>query len=689
MSLRPTYESIRILSHVAQEISSASDAQSLSDALFRVVDELIEVPYSSIFLWDFNENRLRLMANKGFSEKDRLESERTAMDRHPGWVYLNREPIHIRNMETEPVPNYVTSGIRSFTVKSRLWLPIATSDRSLGAFGFASEHVDYFTDEHKNILEMVCRLAGNIYSNIVFSEAEKKYIRSIELSMHQLREASDAQQNFVAKMSHEMRTPLNGIIGMSQLLHRTVLDEKQQKFVHIIHDQSSILMSLVNDVLDISKIQSEDFQLVKFPFALSEMLATSFESHAYQAEQKGLYLNLDIATNLPQQLIGDSLRIAQLINNLMGNAIKFTVHGGIDVRVIWNSDSASKGHLSLMVKDSGVGIAQDKLNVIFERFMQADDSVSRQFGGSGLGLFITREIIHKMGGSIRVESQPGEGSTFHVELPLEVSEVIISEIREVNTAGFFGKRALVAEDNPVNLLYLESLLVAWGMHVTPASNGIEAIEACKKTSFDIIFLDIQMPVMDGITAAKEIRNVLGVKTPVIAQSANIVQNIIDACYEAGIQDYISKPFTEDALRSKLASFFRIPIPSDSKTKSEPMHTNELNMDAIYQKGYDMTGNNPDMGNKMLTILVRELEKHIPLFSDAVAREDREALKALGHKYKSSMRLFEIHPAADLCLYLEKESLQAQDWSVIQEKYQELESMMNAIVAGIKPRLKHA
>lgn len=689
MSLRPTYESIRILSHVAQEISSASDAQSLSDALFRVVDELIEVPYSSIFLWDFNENRLRLMANKGFSEKDRLESERTAMDRHPGWVYLNREPIHIRNMETEPVPNYVTSGIRSFTVKSRLWLPIATSDRSLGAFGFASEHVDYFTDEHKNILEMVCRLAGNIYSNIVFSEAEKKYIRSIELSMNQLREASDAQQNFVAKMSHEMRTPLNGIIGMTQLLHRTVLDEKQQKFVHIIHDQSSILMSLVNDVLDISKIQSEDFQLVKFPFALSELMATSFESHAYQAEQKGLYLNLDIATNLPQQLIGDSLRIAQVINNLMGNAIKFTVHGGIDVRVIWNSDSASKGHLSLMVKDSGVGIAQDKLNVIFERFMQADDSVSRQFGGSGLGLFITREIIHKMGGSIRVESQPGEGSTFHVELPLEVSEVIISEIREVNTAGFFGKRALVAEDNPVNLLYLESLLVAWGMHVTPASNGIEAIEACKKTSFDIIFLDIQMPVMDGITAAKEIRNVLGVKTPVIAQSANIVQNIIDACYEAGIQDYISKPFTEDALRSKLASFFRIPIPSDSKTKSEPMHTNELNMDAIYQKGYDMTGNNPDMGNKMLTILVRELEKHIPLFSDAVAREDREALKALGHKYKSSMRLFEIHPAADLCLYLEKESLQAQDWSVIQEKYQELESMMNAIVAGIKPRLKHA
>ncbi|MFM7815170.1 MAG: ATP-binding protein, partial [Flavobacteriales bacterium] len=429
MSLRPTHESIRILSHVAQEISSASDAQSLSDALFRVVDELIEVPYSSIFLWDFNENRLRLMANKGFSEKDRLESERTAMDRHPGWVYLNREPIHIRNMETEPVPNYVTSGIRSFTVKSRLWLPIATSDRSLGAFGFASEHVDYFTDEHKNILEMVCRLGGNIYSNIVFSEAEKKYIRSIELSMHQLREASDAQQNFVAKMSHEMRTPLNGIIGMTQLLHRTVLDEKQQKFVHIIHDQSSILMSLVNDVLDISKIQSEDFQLVKFPFALSELMATSFESHAYQAEQKGLYLNLDIATNLPQQLIGDSLRIAQVINNLMGNAIKFTVHGGIDVRVIWNSDSASKGHLSLMVKDSGVGIAQDKLNVIFERFMQADDSVSRQFGGSGLGLFITREIIHKMGGSIRVESQPDEGSTFHVELPLEVSEVIISEIR--------------------------------------------------------------------------------------------------------------------------------------------------------------------------------------------------------------------------------------------------------------------
>lgn len=689
MSLRPKHESIRILSHVAQAISSASDAQSLSDALFRVVDELIEVPYSSIFLWDFKENRLRLMANKGFSEKDRLESERTAMDRHPGWVYLNREPIHIRNMETEAVPNYVTSGVRSFTVKCRLWLPIATTDRSLGAFGFASEHVDYFTDEHKNILEMVCRLAGNIYSNIVFSEAEKQYIKSIELSMHQLREASDAQQNFIAKMSHEMRTPLNGIVGMTHLLDRTTLEENQRKFLRIIHDQSSILMSLVNDVLDISKIQSEDFQLVRFPFEPLDMITACIESHRYQADQKGLELKSHISHELPTQLLGDSLRISQVLNNLLGNAIKFTSSGMIEVEVFWHQNAEKRGILYLRVRDSGVGIQPDKLEAIFERFVQADDSVSRQFGGSGLGLFITREIAQKMGGSIRVESEVGKGSLFIVELPLEISNAELHEIHEISTAGFHGKRALVAEDNSVNLLYLESLLSAWGMHVTAASNGAEAIEACRHAPFDVIFLDIQMPVMDGITAAKGIRGTLGLNTPIIAQSANIVQNVIDSCYEVGIQDYISKPFTEDALRTKLASLFRIPMAIESVTKPEPMHTNALNMDAIYQKGYDMTGNNPEMGNKMLTILVRELEKHIPLFADAVAQQDRETLRALGHKYKSSMRLFEIHPAADLCLFLEKEALQAADWSVIQEKYQELESMMNAIVAGIKPRLKNA
>ena len=689
MSQRPQHESITILSHVAQAIASATDAQSLSDALFRVVDELIEVPYSSIFLWDFKENRLRLMANKGFSEEDKLESERTVMERHPGWVFQNRQPIHVRNMETEKVPSYVSSGIRSFTVKSRLWLPITTTDRSLGAFGFASQQVDYFTDEHKNILEMVCRLAGNIYSNIVFAEAEKQYIKSIELSMHQLREASDAQQNFIAKMSHEMRTPLNGIVGMTQLLERTELQENQRKFVNIIHDQSTILMSLINDVLDISKIQSEDFQLVKFPFDPVETINACVESHRYQAEQKGLQLQSTIAPDIPAQLLGDSLRIAQVINNLLGNAIKFTSNGVISVTVRWEPTSEMQGRLILQVSDTGVGIDDNKLEAIFERFVQADDSVSRQFGGSGLGLFITREIVSKMDGSIRVESDLGKGSTFFVDLNLAISDVVLHEIHEVNTAGFFGKRALIAEDNSVNLLYLESLLIGWGMHVTAASNGQEAIEACHKNSFDIIFLDIQMPVMDGITAAKEMRNTLQIQTPIIAQSANIVQNVMDSCYEVGIQDYLSKPFTEDTLRTKLATLLRIPITSEPLTPKDSMESIELDMDAIYQKGYDMTGNNPVMGYKMLTILVKELEKHIPLFANAVTNQDRDGLKALGHKYKSSMRLFEIHPAADICLFLEKEALNITDWSIIEQKHQELQSMMQAIVDGIKPRLKDA
>ena len=195
--------------------------------------------------------------------------------------------------------------------------------------------------------------------------------------------------------------------------------------------------------------------------------------------------------------------------------------------------------------------------------------------------------------------------------------------------------------------------------------------------------------MDGITAAKEIRNTLQIQTPIIAQSANIVQNVMDSCYEVGIQDYISKPFTEDTLRTKLATLLPIPITSEPLTPKQPMESIELDMDAIYQKGYDMTGNNPVMGNKMLTILVKELEKHIPLFANAVSNQDRDALKALGHKYKSSMRLFEIHPAADICLFFEKEALNITDWSVIEQKHQELQSMMQAIVDGIKPRLKDA
>jgi signal transduction histidine kinase/CheY-like chemotaxis protein/HPt (histidine-containing phosphotransfer) domain-containing protein len=669
-------ESLNLLSNIADSISKATDAQTLSDALFRVVDDFVDVPYSSIFLWDFQENRLRLYANKGFSQEDRLSSERTAMDRHPGWVFTHREAIHVRDMDNEPIPGFVQSGPRAFKVRSRLWLPISTTDRSLGAFGFASQETDFFTDEHKNILNLVCRLAGNIYSNIVFSQSEKQYIEDIKISMKKIQDASNAQQNFIAKMSHEMRTPLNGIIGMSELLKNTKLAEDQTYLVDIINDQSVILLSLINDILDISKIETEEFRLVRFPFNLIETLQSTIKSHSLQAQQKGLKLIEAIDPYLQFFVLSDALRFSQIINNLISNAIKFTREGQVRISAKLLTDNDTNCRICLEVEDSGIGIDPEKLDAIFGRFVQADDSISRNQGGSGLGLYITRELIHKMGGFIEAKSTPGEGSTFRVELEFEKVKDSQSSSKASSSYVFNDLRILVVEDNIVNSFYLQSVLQAQGAGVECATDGQQAVDLCREKSFDLILMDLQMPIMDGITASANIRNELKNQTPILAQSANTVQKDIEACYAAGVNDYISKPFSPSQLSTKIALMLKLQS-REEKEKSVAAETTETH--PIRQKALELSHQNVEMAENLLRLFIRELPKTKLALREAQAEKDLKILNKLGHKYKSSFRLFNLEEAALLCLRLEKTTEESLRWEEVEELISGIERIANSII----------
>ena len=632
----PKKESLAILNKVAEAITTASDAQSLADALFKVVDDFIDVPYSSIFLWDFKEERLRLYANKGFSEEDKKYSEVTAMERHPGWVFKNRQPLHVRDMDKEKTPAFVKSGKRQFEVKSRLWLPITTVNRSLGAFGFSSAQANYFTEEHQSILELVCRLAGNMYANIVFSESEKQYVESLKLSMRKIQEASNAQQNFISKMSHEMRTPLNGILGMSRLLESAGLQPTQKKYVDIISSQSAELLNVINDLLDISKVDADSFQPIRFPFDIREAFNNGIRPHERRASQKSIELICKNEINNHLKLVGDALRFSQVVSNLVSNAVKFTSKGKVEVSLFAVEEKESEVRIGLEVTDTGIGIAPADREKIFGRFIQGDDSISRQFGGAGLGLYITREIVSKMGGTISVSGEVGVGSCFRVELPFEKLKNDTTNGSRAERQNFSGLHALVVEDNAVNSLYLSSILKQKGFEVLEAADGQIAIEMCKNNNFDVVLMDLQMPEMDGISAKRIIRNELKCTMPIIAQSANTVQKDIDASYEAGISDYLAKPFSAEQLFSKLELALGVKeiVPHTS------VSVKKNNASSIFENALKISENNSDLANRLLQIFIRETPVGILNLRKAVEEKNLPSVKKLGDR--KSTRLNSSH-----------------------------------------------
>ena len=618
---KETKDQLSFYNKIAELIATANDALSISEAMYEIIDGYIDVPHSALFLWDPKGAKLKLYGSRGFSEEERKDVESTALDRHPGWVFKNQKPLHIPDMDEEGVPSFITSSKRSFKVKSRLWVPITTSDRSVGAFGFASQQLNYFTEDHVNVLNFACRLAGNVYSNIIFLQSEKDYLNNMVVSYKKIKEASKTQQNFIAKMSHEIRTPLTGIIGMSKLIEGTLLNKTQKKYVDIINSQSMQLLGLINDVLDISKVQSQNFKLVSFPFNLREVLDSNIKPYRMQAKLKGLDFVYNYESSIHDSLKGDSLRLSQIVNNLLSNAIKFTKRGFVDISVLNKKQTKKFQSVEIIIKDSGIGIDESKLDKIFEGFLQEDDSIVRNFGGTGLGLMITKEIIDQMSGDIEVNSIKGKGSEFITTIKLSKSDIENSKEKINKEVSLSGLKILIAEDNDVNSFYLKTILEQDGVIVTMAKNGKEVIEFCKKETYDLILMDIQMPIIDGISATKIIRKELKVLTPIIAQTANTVQKDIDACYEVGIIDYISKPFTSTELNKKIALNLQISLKGAKSNNNVHLSFNN----SVLQ----LVNGNKEFARKIIDVFKQDTPKNIKSLKSAFSNKNISEINKIG------------------------------------------------------------
>ena len=366
--------------------------------------------------------------------------------------------------------------------------------------------------------------------------------------------AAVAKSEFLANMSHEIRTPLTGIIGFAGLLEAVEgLPPKATKFVSRIVTASQTLLSVVNDILDFSRIEAGQIQLDPRPFAPATFVAETLELVAAQASHKKLTLDLDIRSPLPPAVLADSARVRQVLLNLLGNAVKFTSSGGVRVGVSYLAGNG--GRLRIAVTDTGVGIAPERSHRLFERFSQVDGSISRQFGGSGLGLSICKSLAEIMGGAIGVESEEGVGSTFWFTISAPATE-LPQPARGATGRGLnmAPARILIVDDVAVNRELVSAMLAPFHHEFTEAANGRDAIEAARGASFDLILMDLQMPGMDGLSATRLIRETceLNRSTPVVALTADVMPNHLDACRDAGLDDHIAKPIVAAELVTKVA-----------------------------------------------------------------------------------------------------------------------------------------
>jgi two-component system sensor histidine kinase/response regulator len=408
--------------------------------------------------------------------------------------------------------------------------------------------------------------------------------KELESAKRTVEESLEAKSSFVARMSHEIRTPINAVIGLSHLSLKTSLNDEQQDCMNKILASGEVLLSLVNDVLDFSKIEAGKMSIETVPFSPRLIVQHAINMNTTKAQEKKLALTVDISASLPPMLLGDPLRIQQVLVNLVTNAVKFTERGGVCVRVYSDTNNGQGVLLRCDVIDTGIGISKTNIKQLFQSFQQADDSITRVFGGTGLGLTISRQLCDIMGGDIWVNSEIGHGSTFSFTLPLNVSSSTSLPIdptlnEENNIPDLSQYNLLLAEDNLINQKVILGYLDDTSINVDVAGNGEDAINKLDSKNYDIVLMDIQMPIMDGLTATKHIRSssVYG-NIPIIAMTAHVSEDAKKQSAQAGMNAHLDKPIKKIDLYKTLQKHLH------AETQDNPLKMNDLfvsNQDSSY------------------------------------------------------------------------------------------------------------
>jgi PAS domain S-box-containing protein len=447
-------------------------------------------------------------------------------------------------------------------------------------------------------------------------------------------DAVRAKQQFLSNMSHEIRTPMNAIIGFTKVVLKTELSEKQKEYLTAIKTSGDALIVLINDILDLAKVDGGKLVFEKTPFKMALSLSAMLHLFEPKIQEKNLVLIKEYDKNIPAVLLGDSVRLHQIILNLVNNAVKFTSQGNITVSVNILKEDKEEVTIEFAISDTGIGIDEKKLKNIFENFQQASSETSRLYGGTGLGLAIAKQLVEAQGGSIHVKSKAGEGSTFSFTLSFGKTDAKVDLETETAEwdAGIKDAKILVVEDIALNQLLMRTLLEDFGFKCDIAHNGKIAIEKLQAGTYDIILMDLQMPEMNGFEATEYIRLKMNSKTPIIALTADVTTSDLARCKAVGMNDYISKPVDERLLYSKIAGFLKKPALTKNtaqKTLENPGDKRPQLTNLEYLN--HLTKSNPKLMTEMLTLYLEQTTGLIATMKQSLHDQDWHALQAIAHK----------------------------------------------------------
>jgi PAS domain S-box-containing protein len=459
----------------------------------------------------------------------------------------------------------------------------------------------------------------------------------------ELQRAQKAKDQFMAHISHEIRTPINGIVGMATLLSQNPSVIEQSTYLNAIKSTADTLKVIINDILDLASIESGKLKLEQIGFSIKDLLQSLISTFDHQAKERNIQLLSLLEVDANGIFIGDPVRLNQILINLISNAIKFTETGSIHVKCFVHKKEKRKYQIKFEVIDTGIGIPRNKLDTIFESFSQADASVTRKYGGTGLGLTIVKQLVEMQGGTISVKSKVNEGSTFSFILPylrgtVDSGRLVNSTKTLDNRKKLKGVRVLLVEDNDINRLYAQSILKSWGCKVEPAENGLIAVDKVKNQTFDIVLMDIQMPLMDGFEATKSIRSLAKPKNqlPIIALTANATSKDMAKCIAEGMNECMAKPFTPEDIYRVISKF----ISSNKKVKPSFMVSTDSDFDLSYLRSLS----NNDQA--FITEMIGSVLKNLPLSIAAIRKYSQtsewSALAEEVHKIKPSITLMGLH-----------------------------------------------